>query len=343
MQRCLEDQARVWQRAVSKQWDGDFDLKLDVSFACDLHGNHAAQLLVIFATREELSDICARLRGHALKLAKNRFGCRVLSRIVEQHFSHGCCEELLQELVPKLSELATHRFGYHVVKRLLEWGSVLPGLKELLDDCIRDEARQRGFRALVLIRAMELGCLGAEQRLRLQRSPVYEHLQERFARVVKRCESSVGTWTPRQLTLLQQFTPHALYELGAAPRVIYGVSFALCSYVGAVTWRFEARSLLDFSAGSESVHLTVQAACGSFFTVELMRGMPTRQRHDYLVTPVLKCVTMPPTSTLRVGVEGMQVFHDFQQNHLCVLAPMLLGFPADGSDSAELVLQLEFA
>ena len=344
MQRCLQDQASIWQRAISKQWSDGLQPTLDATFACHIDDNHTAQLMVIFATREELSDICTRLKGQALKLAKHRYGCRVLSRLVEQHFSHGCCEELLQELTPKLlSELATHRYGYYVVKRLLEWGYVLPGLKDVLDDCIRDDAQEKGFHALILLRAMELGCLSAEQRLRLQRSLVYEHLRERYAKVVKRYEADVVAWTPRQLTLLQQYMPHALYEVGAAPRVIFGVSFSLCSFVGAVTWRFEARCLLDFAAGSESVHLTVQAACGSFFAVELMRVIPTRQRHDYFVTPVLKCVATPSTSTLRVGVEGMQIFHDFRQNHLCVLPPMLLSAPVDGSDSAELVLQLDFA
>lgn len=90
----------------------------------DPHGNHALCKVVEVMPSEALGPFIQLLveRG-AAAVARHRFGCRVLERLIE----HGMEREmgkLLDQIVEESGTLCRHPYGNFVVSHLLEHGSV---------------------------------------------------------------------------------------------------------------------------------------------------------------------------------------------------------------------------
>lgn len=113
------------------------------------HANHVIQRLVELLPPKALKFLLQELRKGwgACSMARHKFGCRVLERILE-HFT-ACretkseLEEFLAGLMAELQVLSRHLFGNFVVQHLVEYG----------DDAQRTEvcrALRRDLRAAAL-------------------------------------------------------------------------------------------------------------------------------------------------------------------------------------------------
>jgi len=87
------------------------------------HGNYVLTRLIEVAPRPALPPIIERLEqlgGRAV--ARHRFGCRVLERLIE-HSTEAQMASLVSQCVECSEELSRHQFGNFVVQSLLEHGS----------------------------------------------------------------------------------------------------------------------------------------------------------------------------------------------------------------------------
>lgn len=70
-----------------------------------------------------IAFIVEELIGHGCDLAKHRFGCRVICRILEHHSAKDTKSmELLDEVLKDAESLCTHAFGSIVMRHFLEYG-----------------------------------------------------------------------------------------------------------------------------------------------------------------------------------------------------------------------------
>jgi len=109
------------------------------SAALSKHANHVIQKITQMLPASRTSFIVDEIKGHALEVAQNTFGCRVLCRIIEHSSAANTNTlELIEEMVDGVDgAMCNHPFGSFVVRCLLEHG--LPDhkhriLKVLLDD-----------------------------------------------------------------------------------------------------------------------------------------------------------------------------------------------------------------
>ncbi|CAJ1426002.1 unnamed protein product [Effrenium voratum] len=86
--------------------------------------NYVLQACIQELSPERFSFILEEMKNHVAKVAVDPQGCRVMQRIIEHV---GDKDEytmpLLQEILPKLKEVAMDRYGNHVVQKFLEMAS----------------------------------------------------------------------------------------------------------------------------------------------------------------------------------------------------------------------------
>jgi len=89
-----------------------------------LHGNHVLTKVVEMMPSAALGPLIERLveRGPTA-VARHRFGCRVMERLIE-HCSETELGGLLDEIVAESGTLCRHPYGNFVVQHLLEHGTV---------------------------------------------------------------------------------------------------------------------------------------------------------------------------------------------------------------------------
>merc|ERR550525_68878 len=67
--------------------------------------------------------VIEELRGHGASIAKHRFGCRVLCRLLEYSNGSASLAELLEnEVLQHAHVLACHPFAHYVIEEVLEFG-----------------------------------------------------------------------------------------------------------------------------------------------------------------------------------------------------------------------------
>jgi len=89
------------------------------------HANHVVQKMVEVLPASSLSFIVEEILGAGAELARHRYGCRVLCRLVQRQGEAAIArmDELIEELMPDASDLARHTFGHHVTEMVLQAGS----------------------------------------------------------------------------------------------------------------------------------------------------------------------------------------------------------------------------
>lgn len=88
------------------------------------HGNHVLTKAIEVMPRPALNPIIeqVQLKGY-IAVARHRFGCRVLERLIEHGDEEQQIGRLIDEIVDKAEELSRHQYGNFVVQHLLEHGS----------------------------------------------------------------------------------------------------------------------------------------------------------------------------------------------------------------------------
>jgi len=89
------------------------------------HANHVVQKLVEVLPASSLGFVAEELLGAGPEVARHRYGCRVLCRLVERHSGSPVAHmhELIEELLTEAAELARHTFGHYVIEKGLQTGS----------------------------------------------------------------------------------------------------------------------------------------------------------------------------------------------------------------------------
>jgi len=87
------------------------------------HGNHVvAKMVEIMPPAAVRCVIEATIKWNPAELARHRYGCRILERLIE-HCSEKQMSEVLDALVVQAEPLCRHPYGNFVVSHLLEHGS----------------------------------------------------------------------------------------------------------------------------------------------------------------------------------------------------------------------------
>ena len=85
------------------------------------YANYVVQKVVLHLSTATSSFVARELCGSAVRVAKHRFACRILCRLVELTKSSAALA-LVDELLADFSDLCTHNFAHHVMESILENG-----------------------------------------------------------------------------------------------------------------------------------------------------------------------------------------------------------------------------
>merc|ERR1712216_302468 len=98
------------------------------------HGNHVIQKIVKVMPPGSIKFIVEELSPCAIKTARSRYGCRILSRLIERS-SEGITgiTELVDVLLPEARELCKDEFAHYVMESIVEHGTVAAQRDDVLD------------------------------------------------------------------------------------------------------------------------------------------------------------------------------------------------------------------
>jgi len=137
------------------------------------HGNFVVQKCIALLPATALDFIITELcMKHIPWVARNKFGCRVVQRLLEK-CPPGQVRGIVEALLAELAELARHPYGNYVVQHLLEHASAGPRRRVAV--ALASEARRLvadSFGCAVVIAGLSKGA--DEHRLLLARTLVTE-------------------------------------------------------------------------------------------------------------------------------------------------------------------------
>jgi len=88
------------------------------------HANYVVQKVVELMTPAQASFVIEEVRGNAAAVARHRFGCRVLCRVLEHcSMGNGLVNALVEEMLIDAPALCRHTFGNYVMQHVLEFGA----------------------------------------------------------------------------------------------------------------------------------------------------------------------------------------------------------------------------
>mmetsp|Transcript_16057 Transcript_16057/g.32631 ORF Transcript_16057/g.32631 Transcript_16057/m.32631 type:complete len:442 (-) Transcript_16057:333-1658(-) len=84
------------------------------------HGNYVIQTVVAALPTAMSGFVVRELLGSGAEVARHRFGCRILCRLVEHSGGGEDLAALLEELLAEAEDLCRHPFAHYVVETMLE-------------------------------------------------------------------------------------------------------------------------------------------------------------------------------------------------------------------------------
>lgn len=86
------------------------------------HANYVVQKIVEVLPTSMASFVVEELKGAAAEVARHRYGCRVLCRLLEHSATEEGTADLVNELLLEARDLSRHAYAYHVIRCILEHG-----------------------------------------------------------------------------------------------------------------------------------------------------------------------------------------------------------------------------
>lgn len=165
------------------------------------NANYVLQKIVEVLPADAASFVPLELMGFASATARHRFGCRVVSRLLEHSSTDPRTVALVEEMLHDAADLCRHEFGHHVVQSLLEHG--LPHQREAVARAMHGKLMRsvRNRNASYVIEKALLFCDDGDRRA--MASELLAHSENIL--VMARCQ--VGCYVIK--TLLQMPTEHA--------------------------------------------------------------------------------------------------------------------------------------
>lgn len=90
------------------------------------HANHVVQKMLEVLPAHYTSFVMDEVLDSAAEVARHRYGCRVLCRVVERHSGEFACNKssaLISELLLEAAELSRHTFSHYVIESILQFGT----------------------------------------------------------------------------------------------------------------------------------------------------------------------------------------------------------------------------
>jgi len=87
------------------------------------HANYVLQKMLTHLHFNAAGFLAEEMVGGAVMIARNRYGCRILCRLVEFFGTHTFTSYLMDELLAEGEKLCCHGFAHHVIESLLEHGT----------------------------------------------------------------------------------------------------------------------------------------------------------------------------------------------------------------------------
>lgn len=91
------------------------------------HANYVIQKVIEVLPAAHAGFVVGELTGKGGEVARHRYGCRVLCRLLEHHScgerTDGRTSALINEVLTEVVELSRHNFGHHVIQSILEHGT----------------------------------------------------------------------------------------------------------------------------------------------------------------------------------------------------------------------------
>lgn len=117
VQRALE--LGTQQEAIELAWNlrGHVRDAIESPFA-----NHVLQKVILVLPPSSVEFIVKELRNFGVVVARHRFGCRILSRILEHQGLDENAGALIDEVLEDAEDLSLHQFGHYVMEHVLEHG-----------------------------------------------------------------------------------------------------------------------------------------------------------------------------------------------------------------------------
>eukprot|EP00441_Pelagodinium_beii_P043267 CAMPEP_0197648584 /NCGR_PEP_ID=MMETSP1338-20131121/27846_1 /TAXON_ID=43686 ORGANISM="Pelagodinium beii, Strain RCC1491" /NCGR_SAMPLE_ID=MMETSP1338 /ASSEMBLY_ACC=CAM_ASM_000754 /LENGTH=406 /DNA_ID=CAMNT_0043222617 /DNA_START=89 /DNA_END=1306 /DNA_ORIENTATION=- len=86
------------------------------------HANYVLQKVISQLHGISSSFIAEEIRGAGSKMARHRYACRIMCRLLEFCSSRDVTKTLIDEILMEADELCCHNFGHHVIQSVLEHG-----------------------------------------------------------------------------------------------------------------------------------------------------------------------------------------------------------------------------
>eukprot|EP00933_Yihiella_yeosuensis_P007535 TRINITY_DN112621_c0_g1_i2.p1 TRINITY_DN112621_c0_g1~~TRINITY_DN112621_c0_g1_i2.p1 ORF type:complete len:328 (+),score=55.90 TRINITY_DN112621_c0_g1_i2:65-985(+) len=87
------------------------------------HANYVIQKVITQLCPSGSDFVAEELTGIGAKTARHRYGCRILSRLLEFCARRETTKRVVDEVLAEAPDMCRHSFGHHVVQSLLEHGS----------------------------------------------------------------------------------------------------------------------------------------------------------------------------------------------------------------------------
>jgi len=123
------------------------------------NGNYVVQKIVEVLPPGQADFVACELRGCAAEVARHRFGCRVIIRLIEQcpdTLANPLRAALVEELLVDVTDLCRHPFGQYTIKAILGHAHPMQRQRVLAFLCIEaaDKAQYR-FHSYVVEAALD--------------------------------------------------------------------------------------------------------------------------------------------------------------------------------------------
>jgi len=86
------------------------------------HANYILQKFIELAPSERLLFVVAEVQNDVLYVARHRFGCRILQRLLE-HCKPWQTEQLITKALADAALLCRHQYGNFILQHILQYGS----------------------------------------------------------------------------------------------------------------------------------------------------------------------------------------------------------------------------
>jgi pumilio RNA-binding family len=205
------------------------------------HGNYVAQKVVEVLPSAQTGFVIEELRGVGANVARHRYGCRILCRLLEHCASEADMVTLIDEILDEADDLCRHSFGHHVIQSVLEQ-SPNPQQKQVVVALCRDLPRHVWNRnSSFVIEKVLTHCQTGEQRMLVE-----QLVNEGPDMVTSLSQSRLGPHVAKVLPALSRGLPE---------KVLGGLRMATGGLQGS---KYGKRLLKDINSAMASV-VTVSA------------------------------------------------------------------------------------